>query len=81
MFVCKYLKSYEATYILKHFKKELWTFFLYYVYIFILIFYTNYIFLDVGKYRDVTIYITLLKLLIKILKHYYYYYYYYYIKD
>ena len=36
------------------FRKELWTFFfLYYVYIFILIFYTDF-FLDVGKYRDVT---------------------------
>ena len=42
-FFYKYLKSYEEIYVLKHFKKGLWTY-LYYVYIFILIFYTNYSF-------------------------------------
>jgi len=38
--LCRYLKSYEEKYVLKYFKKGLWTY-LYYVYIFILIIYTN----------------------------------------
>jgi len=46
-------------YVLKHCKKKLWTY-LYYVYIFILIFYTI-IFLDVEKYKDVTNIINIIK--------------------
>jgi len=41
--LCRYLKSYEEKYVLKYFKKGLWTY-LYYVYIFILIFYMDYSF-------------------------------------